>query len=86
MINTVAPLFHDQSRIEGVSGKTVFDYADSLNVRVPTSCGRNGSCHECIVEIKRGMTGLSRPEETESFLGEGYRLACQAVIELTLIL
>ena len=81
MINTVAPLFHDQSRIEGVSGKTVFDYADSLNVRVPTSCGRNGSCHECIVEIKRGMTGLSRPEETESFLGEGYRLACQAVIE-----
>ena len=62
-------------------GKTIFDYADELDVRVPTSCGRTGYCHECIVEIKRGMSALSLPSESEAFLSGDYRLACQAVVE-----
>ena len=37
------------------AGKSIFDYADALSVRVPTSCGRTGECHECIVEIKEGV-------------------------------
>ncbi len=61
-------------------GKTVFDYADDLAVQVPTSCFRTGQCHECIVEIKRGMEGLRSPNEAESFLRENFRLACQAVV------
>ena len=61
-------------------GKTIFDYADDLTVQVPTSCFRTGQCHECIVEIKRGMDSLQPPNETEAFLGDNYRLACQAVV------
>ena len=61
-------------------GKTVFDYADDLAVQVPTSCFRTGQCHECIVEIKRGMDALQPPNEAETFLRDNYRLACQAVV------
>lgn len=61
-------------------GKTVFDYADDLAVQVPTSCFRTGQCHECIVEIKRGMDSLQPPNEAETFLRDNYRLACQAVV------
>ena len=61
-------------------GKTIFDYADELAVQVPTSCFRTGQCHECIVEIKRGMEALQPRNEAESFLQEDYRLACQAVV------
>jgi len=61
-------------------GKTVFDYADDLDVQVPTSCFRTGQCHECIVEIKSGMDSLRPPNEAEAFLRDNYRLACQAVV------
>ena len=76
----MAPMFHDSHRLDAVAGKTVFDYADTLKVRVPTSCGRTGECHECIVEIKRGMPALNPPTPAESFLREPYRLACQSTI------
>lgn len=62
-------------------GKTLFDYADELSHQVPTSCGRAGICHECIVEVSEGMEALSERSEAESFLQGDYRLACQAVIE-----
>jgi uncharacterized 2Fe-2S/4Fe-4S cluster protein (DUF4445 family) len=61
-------------------GKTIFDYADDLTVQVPTSCFRTGQCHECIVEINRGMDSLRPPNEAEAFLRDNYRLACQAVV------
>ena len=62
------------------AGQTIFDYADALKIRVPTSCGRSGECHECIVEIRRGMEALSPPSDSEGFLRENYRLACQAQV------
>ena len=76
----MSPLLHGDRRLELTVGKTVFDYADSLRVRVPTSCGRTGECHECIVEVRRGAGALSEPSEAERFLRGGYRLACQAAI------
>ena len=76
----MAPMYHDSHRLDAVAGKSVFDYADTLKVRVPTSCGRTGQCHECIVEIKRGMPALNSPTQAESFLRQPYRLACQASI------
>ena len=76
----MAPMYHDAHRLDAVAGKSVFDYADTLKVRVPTSCGRTGQCHECIVEIKRGMPALNSPTQAESFLRQPYRLACQALI------
>ena len=76
----MAPMYHDSHRLDAVAGKSVFDYADNLKVRVPTSCGRTGECHECIVEIRRGMAALNSPTPSEEFLRNPYRLACQASI------
>ena len=72
---------HDGKQRSLSAGKTVFDYADELAVQVPTSCGRTGHCHECVVEIGRGMDALRPRNDVESFLRENYRLACQAVVE-----
>ena len=74
----MSPLIHDNTRLELEPGLTLFDHADSLHVRVPTSCGRTGECHECIVEVKQGWDALSAVTEPESFLRGDYRLACQA--------
>jgi uncharacterized 2Fe-2S/4Fe-4S cluster protein (DUF4445 family) len=76
----MSPLYHAGRELALVPGRTIFDYADALKVRVPTSCGRNGDCHECIVEIRRGMDALSPPADCEHFLSGDYRLACQAGI------
>ena len=77
----MSPLYHGQRQLALVRGKSIFDYADSLEVRVPTSCGRSGECHECIVEVRRGMDALNPPTEPERFLRDNYRLACQATID-----
>ncbi len=63
-------------------GNTLFDHADqSEGIRVPTSCERNGTCHECIVRVLEGMSALSERTPAERFLSGEYRLACQAVVE-----
>ena len=77
----MSPVFADGKEYPIAPRKTIFDYADDLEVRVPTACGRNGECHECVVEIKKGMESLSQLTEEETFLRGNYRLACQAVVE-----
>ena len=72
------PLIHNQTSLPLEPNKSLFDYADDLAVRVPTSCGRTGECHECIVEVRRGTEALSPLTDSEDFLRENYRLACQA--------
>ena len=59
-------------------GKTLFELGDELNLDIPSSCGRNGECHECVVEIANGIQALNERSDSESFLKEPYRLACQA--------
>ncbi len=59
---------------------TLFDLADERAIPVPTSCGRKGTCHECIVEVRRGADALNAPTEPEAFLRGKYRLACQAQV------
>ena len=76
----MSPLNYDGRILDSLAGKSIFDYADALSVRVPTSCGRTGECHECIVEIKRGIDALSPLTDAEAFLRDDYRLACQAKI------
>ncbi|MCH2129642.1 MAG: ASKHA domain-containing protein [Pirellulaceae bacterium] len=75
-------VYHADECSPSVAGKTIFDFADKFQVRVPTSCGRTGFCHECVVEIIRGEKALNAPTEAESFLtnGPSYRLACQAEV------
>ena len=76
----MSPLIHGERRIELAADKTLFDYADDLSLRVPTSCGRTGECHECIVEVRKGSEALSGLTEAEGFLRGDYRLACQAEV------
>ena len=76
----MSPLRYGDHELELAAGKTIFDYADTLKVRVPTSCGRSGECHECIVEVRRGMDALTPLTEPEGFLRDNYRLACQAAV------
>ncbi len=68
----------DASEKTSQVGKTLFELGDELNLDIPSSCGRNGECHECVVEIANGTQALNERSDSESFLKEPYRLACQA--------
>lgn len=61
-------------------GKSLFEYAESFDIRVPTSCIKNGKCKECMVEISEGMQHLSGRTEQEGHLKENFRLSCQTKI------
>jgi uncharacterized 2Fe-2S/4Fe-4S cluster protein (DUF4445 family) len=58
--------------------RSLFDYAESLGIQVPTSCIKNGKCKECIVEVTEGMSSLSPRTLPESHLDGSFRLSCQA--------
>jgi uncharacterized 2Fe-2S/4Fe-4S cluster protein (DUF4445 family) len=61
-------------------GASLFDCAEKIGVRVPTSCLKNGKCKECVVEVAEGMECLSPPTQFESHLTGSFRLSCQALI------
>ena len=71
---------HENKSIELSQDKSLFDLADQVKMRIPTSCGRVCDCHECIVEVSEGLENLSERSEHETFLTEPYRLACQSKI------
>jgi len=62
-----------------VSSETgsIFDCAERVGVRVPTSCQKNGKCKECIVEVIEGIDLLSPRTEQEKHLKGNFRLSCQ---------
>jgi uncharacterized 2Fe-2S/4Fe-4S cluster protein (DUF4445 family) len=76
----LSPVFLDSKQLDANKGDSLFDFADTLSIRVPTSCGRTGECHECIVEIRKGTEALTPPTDEENFLRGNYRLACQACV------
>ena len=76
----MAPVRLNGREVQAHSGQSLFDYADFMRVRIPSSCGRGGSCHECIVEVKEGAEGLTPHSRDEYFLSGSYRLACRAIV------
>ncbi|MCX8276900.1 MAG: ASKHA domain-containing protein [Dehalococcoidia bacterium] len=76
----MSPVYLNSQKLDANTNDSLFDLADSLSVRVPTSCGRTGECHECIVEVRKGTEALTPPTEEEKFLRGNYRLACQACV------
>jgi len=56
---------------------SLFETAEALGVRVPTSCRKQGKCRECLVEIERGGELLTPREPQEEHLGDGFRLSCR---------
>ena len=68
---------HINGRQKNVApGVSLFDCADALGVKIPTSCNKNGKCRECLVEIAEGMNLLSPKTPEENHLKENFRLAC----------
>ena len=63
-------------------GASLFDCAEKIGVRVPTSCLKNGKCKECVVEIAEGLECLSPATQFESHLTGNFRLSCQALISV----
>ena len=76
----MSPVYLNSQKLDSEKGESLFDFADSLSVRVPTSCGRTGECHECIVEIRKGAEAITPQTTSENFLRGDYRLACQAFV------
>lgn len=75
-------LAHGTLEIDGQSGallpgQTLFDCAETLGVRVPTSCVKQGKCRECLVEVEAGAELLSAPAPQEEHLLGRFRLACR---------
>ena len=66
--------------VDAATGDTLFDRAEALGVRVPTSCRKQGRCKECIVEVTEGMECLSAPTAAEKHLAGPYRLSCCTTI------
>lgn len=61
-------------------GASLFDYAESLGIKVPTSCRKQGKCKECLVEVTEGMENLSPRTKEESHLRQNFRLSCRCQI------
>jgi uncharacterized 2Fe-2S/4Fe-4S cluster protein (DUF4445 family) len=62
------------------AGLSLFDCAESLEIKVPTSCRKQGKCKECIVEVTEGMEFLCPRTAEEAHLGAKFRLSCRCKI------
>src|ERR1700710_245054 len=62
------------------AGTSLFDYAETLGINVPTSCRKQGKCKECLVEVVEGMDLLSGVEPEEKHLKDNFRLSCRCRI------
>ncbi len=67
-------------RSGAAAGSSLFDCAEALAIKVPTSCRKQGKCKECLVEITAGMELLSQKVPEESHLKENFRLSCRCKI------
>ncbi len=73
----------NQQHCAASEGATLFDCAEKIGIRVPTSCRKQGKCKECVVEVTGGMNLLSAPGPEEKHLRGNFRLSCCARIEKT---
>jgi uncharacterized 2Fe-2S/4Fe-4S cluster protein (DUF4445 family) len=73
-------LHFNLQQADAVPGASLFDYAESLGIKVPTSCRKQGKCKECLVEVVEGMECLSERTPEESHLRENFRLSCRCKI------
>ena len=69
-------LHFNQRRGTPARGSSLFDCAESMGIKVPTSCRKQGKCKECLVEIVQGMELLSAPTPQEAHLKGNFRLSC----------
>src|ERR1039457_1720327 len=61
-------------------GESLLDHAERLDVRVPTSCRKQGKCKECVVEVSEGIQPLSEPTAYERHLKGNFLRSCQCQV------
>jgi uncharacterized 2Fe-2S/4Fe-4S cluster protein (DUF4445 family) len=61
-------------------GATIFECAEAVGVRVPTSCNKQGKCKECMVEVAEGMELLGTRTPEEKHLNGRFRLSCRTAV------
>ena len=68
-----------------VEGRTILSYLQELGIDINCSCGGEGKCGECLVEVECAPGALSeRTELEDKFIQDDtHRLACQARIANT---
>lgn len=66
--------------MESLPGVSLFEHAESLGVRIPTSCQKQGKCRECIVEVVEGMDCLTARALQELHLKGNFRLSCRSSV------
>src|SRR5580765_4738570 len=70
-------LHFNQQRVAAARNSSLFDCAESLGIKVPTSCQKQGKCKECMVEIVEGMELVTPRTEQEEHLKDRFRLSCR---------
>ncbi len=73
-------LHFNQQTSRVTPGASLFDCAEALGIKVPTSCRKQGKCKECLVEVAAGMDCLSARVPEESHLKQNFRLSCRCQI------
>jgi uncharacterized 2Fe-2S/4Fe-4S cluster protein (DUF4445 family) len=66
--------------MEAIPGLTLFDHAERMGIRVPTSCQKQGKCRECMVEVTDGPELLSGRTGEERHLKGAFRLSCRTYV------
>ncbi len=77
---TGVQLHFNLRQVEVAPGPSLFDCAESLGIKVPTSCRKQGKCKECLVEVTEGMDCLTERTPEETHLRENFRLSCRCRI------
>jgi uncharacterized 2Fe-2S/4Fe-4S cluster protein (DUF4445 family) len=70
----------NSAQLDAAPGASLFDCAELMGIKVPTSCRKQGKCKECLVEVTEGMECLSDRTPEESHLRENFRLSCRCKI------
>jgi uncharacterized 2Fe-2S/4Fe-4S cluster protein (DUF4445 family) len=70
---------------ELVGGRTILSYAQELGIVMDASCGGEGKCGQCLVEVESapGMLSDKTELEHEFIRNDELRLACQAKVVKT---
>ncbi len=76
-------IFNDyEKEAELVKGRNILSYLQELEIEINASCGGEGKCGQCLVEVNSALKALTEKTEAENkFIHDDtHRLACQAII------
>jgi len=83
--NEVKVVFQPQGRkVYVLSGTSLLEAAGRAGIIIQTPCGGQGTCGKCKVKVHSGSCEIKNRQEeglTGEQFNEGYRLACQTVVQ-----